>query len=297
MDEHVRTYDITVRGKKRRIFDPDHVLRAFQKRFRQMMLDRVPVAGCVHGFVPKRGCRTNAQAHLDHLMKVEGEGTKLMVRVDVADFFPSITVDRVHGMSSKVFNLNTKPAWLFTRLNTHAGHLAQGLPNSPIISNMIAWKIDRRLMAFAKKLGMHYTRYADDMYMSGLVKGSADWIMDRMKLVVQEEGFNVNEKKCAVLRNRIICTGIVVDHNEGKLKLPYKKRQMIKTMVDHWPEQDAERRMQIRGVLSWAMDAHPEFGLKMQARIAEYESGGGKKTWNKSISDKKGSIRRELHRR
>ena len=296
MTEHVRVYDITVRGKKRRIYDPDHVLRAFQKRIKEKMFDLAPVSDAVHGFVEKRGCRTNAEAHLKHLMNIEGDGKMALLRVDIQNFFPSIKVDRVHGIVSKVFGLQPKPAWLVTRLCTHDGHLAQGLPNSPIISNMIAWRIDRRLEALAASLNMAYTRYADDMYMSGLIKASGDWLMEKIQSIITEEGFIVNKKKSAILRNRIMATGVVIDVDAGITKLPSRKRKQIRAMVDHWPEQSPERRARIIGVISWALDVHRSVGLEMKARIDEFEAGGGKKTWVKSLGEK-GNIRRELHKR
>lgn len=285
MGEHVREYDIIERGKKRHIFDPDFVLRAFQKRIRERLLDRVVMPDSVHGFVPRRGCVTNATAHLE---------SSALIRMDIKDFFPSITPDRVFGLMMKVFGLNPRAAWLVTRLCTHKNHLAQGLPNSPIISNMIARKIDIRLGALAESMDLKYTRYADDMYISGELRNPCDMIMERMKTIITEEGFKVNDKKTAVMRRRMKVTGIVIQ--DGQLKVPLKKRRQLKAMVDHWPQQTPERRLRILGIISWVHDVQPEFAAKMNGRIEKFESGALVKNWTKDIKTK-GNVKRELHTR
>ena len=47
------------------------------------------------------------------------------------------------------------------------GHLPQGAPTSPVLSNIIAHHLDNRLLGVARKMGYKYTRYADDLAFSG----------------------------------------------------------------------------------------------------------------------------------
>ena len=44
--------------------------------------------------------------------------------------------------------------------------LPQGSPASPMITNMICKRMDKRINGFMQKLGVIYTRYADDMSFS-----------------------------------------------------------------------------------------------------------------------------------
>src|ERR1700687_2696313 len=39
-------------------------------------------------------------------------------------------------------------------------------PTSPILSNLVAYRLDRDLMKFAKEYRLRYTRYADDISFS-----------------------------------------------------------------------------------------------------------------------------------
>lgn len=46
--------------------------------------------------------------------------------------------------------------------------LPQGAPTSPILTNAICEKLDIRLSGVAKRFGLNYTRYADDITFSSM---------------------------------------------------------------------------------------------------------------------------------
>ena len=133
-----------------------------------------PVHGAAHGFVAGRSILTNALAH---------RGADVLVKVDVKDFFPSVTWRRVKGLLRKG-GLEEHAATLLSLLSTEAPRevvqfrgktlyvakgprsLPQGAPTSPAITNALCLKLDKRVSAMAKRLGFTYTRYADDLTFS-----------------------------------------------------------------------------------------------------------------------------------
>lgn len=143
-------------GKVRMISAPDDRLKFLQRRLADLLTDLYRRRNPVHGFVTDRSVKTNAAAHL---------GRRFVVNIDLKDFFPSITQNRVEGML-KSLSINSRVAEIVARICCVSGHLPQGAPSSPVLSNMICFRLDKRLMTFAKGARCIYTRYADDITFS-----------------------------------------------------------------------------------------------------------------------------------
>ncbi|MDO7203903.1 reverse transcriptase domain-containing protein [Paraclostridium bifermentans] len=90
----------------------------------------------------------------------------VVVNIDISDFFPSIDFNKVFYM---FYNLGyTKElCYALSKLLTYKGVLPQGAPSSPCIANVIMINIDLRLDGLAKRINSNYTRYADDITISG----------------------------------------------------------------------------------------------------------------------------------
>ena len=97
--------------------------------------------------------------------------------------------------------------------------LPQGASTSPALSNAVARRLDKRLTGLAAKLGLTYTRYADDLTFSGTaeVNGRVGYLMARVRHIAEDEGFAVNPEKTRVLRRNTAqrVTGLVVNDKPG----------------------------------------------------------------------------------
>ncbi|MFD1111166.1 reverse transcriptase family protein [Pseudoroseomonas ludipueritiae] len=144
------------KGKTRVIHAPNERLKHLQRRIALLLDQLYRVRNPVHGFVQARSVKTNAQAHLRR---------RFLLNLDLADFFPSITENRVAGVL-RFLGISERVADIITRLCCHSGHLPQGAPTSPVLSNMIYFRMDKELMAVAKGARCIYTRYADDITFS-----------------------------------------------------------------------------------------------------------------------------------
>ncbi len=113
-----------------------------------------------HGYVKGRSTRRNAAEHI---------GRKYLLSADIKDFFPSITTARVQ-LALESAGLKRVAAAAFADFLTIEGSLPLGLNGSPIVANLVALPLDRELHEFAKRLGLNYTRYADDITLSGDVQ-------------------------------------------------------------------------------------------------------------------------------
>src|SRR6185369_4982445 len=210
---HYRRFTIPKRdGSERAIWAPMPKLKAAQRWILEHVVERLPVHGKSHGFLAGRSIATNAAAHV---------ASKIILKVDLKDFFPTITFRRAKGIFRKA-GYRDQVATLMALICTEAPReiverdgktyyvalgprcLPQGAPTSPAITNTLCLRLDRRLTALAAKLGWRYTRYADDLTFSlpdahqgkpklGLLLGS-------IGRIAADEGFRVHPDKTHVAR-------------------------------------------------------------------------------------------------
>ena len=119
-------------------------------------------------------------------------------------------------------NRNSKEVDLDGRsYHVGTGHLflPQGAPTSPALTNIICRGLDARLKGLADSLGFTYSRYADDITLSGNgdAKQNVGKALRRMKYIVADEGFEIHPDKTRVLHKgrRQEVTGIVVNEKPG----------------------------------------------------------------------------------
>jgi RNA-directed DNA polymerase len=143
----------------RQITAPDRELKEIQRHINSRILSRFPLADAVHGGVGGRSPRSNASPHV---------GQPCVVSLDVKKFFPHVRHYMVHRMFRGEFGFGRDVASLLTRLTTRGSELPQGAPTSTAIANLLLAKnVDGPLSAAANSLGCQYTRFVDDITLSG----------------------------------------------------------------------------------------------------------------------------------
>jgi retron-type reverse transcriptase len=193
-----------------------HAVSGELKELQRKALDKLqhdfPPSNHAHGFVPGRSIVTNAIPH---------RRKKVLVKLDITDFFPSIRLARVFGMfQAAPFFFGREAALTLAQLACvpeNNGPLPQGGVLSPYIANIICRRMDQRLATIARKHRCSFTRYADDLTFStnDVNRLDTNCLKARVQEVVESEGFAINAAKSRVLRrsDRQIVTGIVV--NDG----------------------------------------------------------------------------------
>lgn len=271
-------------GGQRLISAPKPELKRVQRWIAQHITEHLPVHGAAHGFLAGRSTVTNATAHA---------GAEIVVKIDLSDFYPTITTPRVKGLLRKAGydeQVATILALLVTEsprepieidgktyyVATGARSLPQGAPTSPSITNAICLRLDARISALTKSFGFTYTRYADDLTFSWHKKDKAP-IGPLLKVVggiVRDEGFLVNRKKTRVLRGgrRQQITGLVVNGNHDvKARVPRKTvrnlRAAIKNLELGRPAK--ESLSELRGMAAYIYMTDPKKGRDFLDRLAK----------------------------
>jgi hypothetical protein len=282
---HYRRFTIPKRdGSPRAIWAPLPKLKAAQRWVLHNIVERLIVHGAAHGFLPGRSTLSNAAAH---------PGPKVVLKMDVKDFFPTVTLPRARGVFRKAGyreQVATLLALLCTEspreVVTHEGRdyfialgprcLPQGAPTSPGITNTICLRLDRRLAGLAVKLGWRYTRYADDLTFS-LPAGHAGapklgTLLGTVRRVVESEGFRVHPEKTRVARSggRQRVTGLVVN-GDGPPRVPRKLKRQLRAAVHNISNgkglKDGETTERLLGYAAYVYMCDPKLGAKYLAAL------------------------------
>lgn len=197
-------------GEFRQLSVPKPTLRAIQRVILDEALVYCGASQSAHAYVRDRSIITNAQVHV---------GARSFIKIDIKDFFPSVGVDRVERVFLAL-GYGTEVARLLTRLCTFEGGLPQGAPTSPALSNAVLTELDASLQTFADTHGLKYTRYADDLILSG--KAISLDLYPLATDLVELHGFRVNPLKTRLMTkpSKIVLAGISI--SSGGLKVPRK---------------------------------------------------------------------------
>lgn len=231
-------------GGSREISAPIPQIKSLQRRLADRLEECIEEIGAKEGFVnsSSHGFRrgksilTNASEH---------RNKRYVLNLDLQDFFPTITGERIRGFFIKdtKFGFHKDVATTIAHIACWNGRLPQGSPCSPVISNLIAGILDFHLTRLAKKNGCYYTRYADDITFSTNKKKFPPQIArlrskdeNRWDLgndlagLISKAGFRVNEKKTRMQyeRSRQVVTGLVVNN---RINVTSEYRRLVRAYV------------------------------------------------------------------
>lgn len=112
---------------------------------------------CIIGYMPGKSIVDHVKPHAN---------SECIIKFDIKNFFPSIDVEAVTAIFSELGYVRSVARTL-AALVTLNGRLPQGAATSPFISNIYMRHIDSEIGIFCKKKDFIYTRYADDIVVSG----------------------------------------------------------------------------------------------------------------------------------
>ncbi len=174
--------------------------------------------------------------------------------------------------------------------NETMGHLPQGAPTSPMLSNLVAKTLDEQVADIASHYGLRYTRYADDLTLSSTDKRfgrrRASKVIQQVYAAMRTSGFSPNICKTQVIPPgaRKVVLGLLVDSARPRLSRRFRDalRQHV-YYVTHpqvGPVQHAARRgftslMGLRnhifGLIAFAHAVDPSYSETLYARLASVQ--------------------------
>lgn len=214
-DTCYRSFQIPKRsGGTREISTPWTRLLESQKWIDWNILRKMPVHEAAHGYVQGRSNISNAKYHL---------GSRCVLCLDIENFFGSIGDHKVLEIFLEA-GYPRNVAFLLSRLCTRQGSLPQGGATSPQISNVVMIDFDRKLTQICNARGYKYSRYVDDITISG--RDVTRSFSDEVAKVLLSLKLDLRESKTRLQMKKQIVTGISI--GSGKLRLPRSMRRTFK---------------------------------------------------------------------
>jgi len=216
--QHYKVFTIRKNlGGVREISAPITPIKILQRKLNQVLQSIYKPKLVVHSYIKgeKRSILTNAKSHVNK---------RLLLNIDLKDFFPSINFGRVQGLFLRPpHNLNKVVSDTLAKICCYNKALPQGAPTSPIVSNMICARMDSQLSKLARDYDCTYTRYADDITFScendsfresiARIHDGKLELGDKLIEIISNNGFKINPDKVKLRTNfeRQVVTGVTTN--------------------------------------------------------------------------------------
>ncbi|WP_051302827.1 reverse transcriptase domain-containing protein [Salibacterium aidingense] len=215
MKDRYKSFEIPKKnGETRSIVAPSKSIKILQRKLNYILSLNYSNRPTSHGFIKGKSIVTNAQPHVKQ---------SVVLNFDLKDFFSTINFGRVRGVFIKFFDIGDDAATVLANICCKDNVLPQGAPTSPIISNIVCYKLDKELLKFAKKHSCVYTRYADDITLSTNKKHFPNEMIQLNKQTytlskslfnkIENNGFKINDNKTRIryCSQRMEVTGLTVN--------------------------------------------------------------------------------------
>ena len=186
-------------GGVRRISAPREDLKAVQRRISDLLGRTVP-PDYLFAPVAGRSYVDNAAAHI---------GAASFRLLDIEDFFPSCTANRVIWFFGKRMQCSPDVSAVMRGLVTQNGSLPQGSPCSPILAYLSYVDMWEEISSIVETAGCQLSVYADDITVSGSAVPEA--VIWELKKLLHKYGHNYQRSKERSRHRRPVeITGVIV---------------------------------------------------------------------------------------
>ncbi len=172
-------------GGFRPIKSPHFNLKKVQRIILDNILYKYKQLDCVYGLSKNKGVFHNALIHSKNV------SSQLLI-LDIENFFPTISYKSVIDVFQKL-GFNKENSSILTKICTIDKSLPQGAPTSPYLASMVCFNLDKELYIYCKRRKFIYTRYFDDISISGI--NILPLCIKQIEKIISKYGFKCNENK------------------------------------------------------------------------------------------------------
>lgn len=241
--------------KKRLVQEPMPKLRRLHNRLLGL-LRRVQYPDYVQGAVKHRSYQTNANVH---------KGSKQTATFDISGFYESTKYHLVHDFFFRVMCCPTDIAGKLANLVTCNGAVPTGSPLSPLLSYWVAKKMFDECACLAKKHGLKFTCYIDDITFSG--DRIPRILKSNLKIIASRYGYKIAEHKTRIFRvgQPAHITGVI--SLNSALQVPFARLMAVRKVTEaiegrgeDYGFSQGELRRKLAGMMGEAATIDPRYG-------------------------------------
>jgi len=251
-----------VKEEGKRIYHiPSRELKRVQRLLLRRLFRPIPPhhsSACVRG----RGTPWVYQRHLRH---------PCLLQLDLKSFFPSVKMAHlIESLAAR--GVEGEAAEVLAGLVILPDRLPQGAPTSVEVSDLVLGRLDGRLEGMARGRGFTYSRYVDDITLSG---GSrlkrAEGLVRR---IITDCGWALNEKGGFVgPSQRHAVLGAVINRKPNVSRQYFSElRSLLRLASMGAIRLTDEELSRLRGRVQWVVHINPERGRRLLPLLAETEA-------------------------
>ncbi len=180
---YYREFPYEAKGKTRLLVEATGRLKLAQRRILDGLLRRLPPFPNSFGAAKGRSIKDNAMVHVN---------SNFIVKLDIKDFYPSVHSSKVYRFFEQQ-ECSPDVARILTALTTRNYALPLGTSTSPMLADQIIRPIDVRIRGMSDRVGLRYTRYVDDITLSGSFP--LERVIGLVLKVLRQSGFKVKKEK------------------------------------------------------------------------------------------------------
>ena len=264
-------------GGRRTIAHPAKKLKKAQRELLSLLEKNLQIHQSAFAYIKGKNIINNAELH---------KNNKYLLKLDFYDFFNSISniiftnyLDKIGLSLSELDKKLVSHIFFWNPNNKDKTHkkliLSVGSPSSPMISNAIMYFFDSEINIHCSSISMVYTRYADDLSISGNDK-------DKLKDVIQfirtrlYDLFNgkiiLNDLKTILISpgyNKFV-TGITLT-SQGGLSIGRKRKRYIFGLIYKYIKNELQEDsiLHIKGMISFSYLVEPSFISRLELKYGK----------------------------
>ena len=247
-------------GGKRWIAQPARELKAIQRYILRDKLLHYPIHPCATAYMEGNSIAKNAAVHVrsNPILKLDFEGFFPSIKChDWVRFARSTKNTQIHH--SEIGFYSNILFWGIQKNDSTPRCLSIGAPTSPALSNILLFSLDAELSAQADRLNVKYSRYADDITISGETAAPIlEFERFARRAVAKRKSpsltFNESKRGFFTKGGRRSVTGLVITPDQ-RISIGRDRKRKISVMLHHLSLQklSEEHKGWLKGMLGFAI--------------------------------------------